>query len=69
MINTIQGFNYDAGIVLNNVEFNTAIVFSIYMGLLSLIMSHWPNMLENKEILMERHEIEHQDTEMEVKGI
>ena len=47
IINVVQGFHYDHGAVLTNVELNMVIVLSILMGLLSLALSYWPNVVDD----------------------
>ena len=43
---TMEDFNYDPDIILDNTQLNMAIILSIYLGSLSLALSFWPNIFD-----------------------
>ena len=57
LVNFYQGFKYETtGAIFYNHEFNTYICFSIFMGLLSLLLSTKPDfidVIENRYFLFE----------------
>ena len=46
LTNFVPGWNYDGGIIFNNIEVNVKIFVAIIMGILSLLMSFKPDIID-----------------------
>ena len=47
LANFVPGWNYDGGIIFNNIEINVKIFVAVIMGILSLLMSLKPDMIDD----------------------